>query len=296
MKRIFTAIVLTLSLFAAFGCKQKGANDFIGVQMYSVRDYLNPLDEGVAKIAKAGFSFVEMANYNQEQGLFYGLAPADFKALCEKNGLQVLSSHTNGLNPDRYSMEECVEWWRKAIEDHVAAGCKTIVAPSMAADSLQTLARYCELFNKVGEMCNEAGLKFGYHNHDNEFRFKYTQEDGREITWYDYMLANTDPDKVPAGSTTLINNLVVMPQAISAQTITLTYNIEGDPVDHEVELFLKDFDKVDNGNQNQTKVGNWEAGKHYTFYITIDAHAIVFDASIESWDNVIVNGYHYILN
>ena len=108
--------------------------------------------------------------------------------------------------------------------------------------------------------------------------------------------SNTDPDKVPAGSTTLINNLVVMPQAISAQTITLTYNIEGDPVDHEVELFLKDFDKVDNGNQNQTKVGNWEAGKHYTFYITIDAHAIVFDASIESWDNVIVNGYHYILN
>lgn len=196
MKRFFTAIVLTLSLFAAFGCKQKGANDFIGLQMYSVRAYLNPLDEGLQKIAEAGYSFVEMAAYDQAQGLFYGLAPADFKALCEQKGLQVLCSHTNGPNPDRSPMEECVEWWRKAIADHAAVGCIAVVAPAMAADSLQTLARYCELYNKVGEMAAEAGLKFGYHNHDNEFKFKYTQEDGSEITWYDYLLANTDPDKV----------------------------------------------------------------------------------------------------
>jgi hypothetical protein len=25
------------------------------------------------------------------------------------------------------------------------------------------------LFNKVGEMCQKAGLQFGYHNHDFEF-------------------------------------------------------------------------------------------------------------------------------
>lgn len=196
MKKVFTAIVLTLSLFAASGCKEKSANDFIGLQMYSVRSYLDPLDEGLAKISEAGYSFVEMANYNDEAGLFYGRTPGEFKTLCEANGLQVLCSHTNGPNPDRTPMEDCVEWWRRAIGHHSAAGCIAIVAPAMACDSLQTLARYCELYNKVGEMCNEQGLKFGYHNHDNEFRFKYTQEDGSEITWYDYLLANTDPDKV----------------------------------------------------------------------------------------------------
>lgn len=196
MKRFFTAIVLTLSLFAAYGCKEQGANDFIGLQMYSVRSNLDPMEEGLAKIAGAGYSFVEMANYNSEAGLFYGMAPEDFKALCEKNGLQVLCSHTNGPNPDSTPMEDCVAWWQRAIEHHAAAGCIAIVAPAMACDSLQTLERYCELFNKVGEMCNEAGLKFGYHNHDNEFKFKYTQEDGSEISWYDYLLANTDPDKV----------------------------------------------------------------------------------------------------
>ena len=99
MKRIFTAIVLTLSLFAAYGCKEQGANDFIGLQLYSVRSFLNPLEEGLAKVAEAGYSFVEMANYNNEAGLFYGQAPEDFKALCEKNGLQVLCSHINGPIP-----------------------------------------------------------------------------------------------------------------------------------------------------------------------------------------------------
>lgn len=196
MKRFFTAIVLTLSLFAASGCKEKGANDFIGLQMYSVRSYLDPLDEGLAKISEAGYSFVEMANYNDEAGLFYGRTPGEFKTLCEANGLQVLCSHTNGPNPDRTPMEDCVAWWSRAIEHHAAAGCIAIVAPAMACDSLPTLARYCELYNKVGGMCNERGLKFGYHNHDNEFKFKYTQEDGSQITWYDYLLANTDPDKV----------------------------------------------------------------------------------------------------
>ena len=196
MKRFFTAIVLTLSLFAAYGCKEKSANDFIGLQMYSVRSSLNPLEDGLAKIAEAGYSFVEMANYNDEAGLFYGRTPEEFKALCEANGLQVLSSHTNGPNPDCTPMEDCVAWWRRAIEHHAAAGCIAIVAPAMACDSLQTLSRYCELYNKVGEMCNGQGLKFGYHNHDNEFKFKYTQEDGSEISWYDFLLANTDPDKV----------------------------------------------------------------------------------------------------
>lgn len=110
--------------------------------------------------------------------------------------------------------------------------------------------------------------------------------------------ANTDPNKTPAAAAAayLINNLVVMPQNIDAQNITLTYTIEGDSVNHEETLPFKNFDVIDNDNQNDTKVGKWEAGKHYTFYITIDAHAIEFTASIDSWDAVYVNGYHYILN
>ena len=62
------------------------------------------------------------------------------------------------------------------------------------------------------------------------------------------------------------------------------------------------FDKVDyptdsdgDGDYNDdTPVGGWVAGVHYTYIITIDAEAINFTASMEPWGTD--NGYYYILN
>ena len=47
-----------------------------------------------------------------------------------------------------------------------------------------------ELFNKVGEKCQEAGLQFGYHNHD----FEFDSLDGQIP--YDLLLQGTDPKLV----------------------------------------------------------------------------------------------------
>jgi sugar phosphate isomerase/epimerase len=60
-----------------------------------------------------------------------------------------------------------------------------------AYQSLDTLKRYCDYFNLIGEKCNARGIRFGYHNHDKEFS---TQLEGQTI--YDFMLKNTDPAKV----------------------------------------------------------------------------------------------------
>jgi sugar phosphate isomerase/epimerase len=57
-------------------------------------------------------------------------------------------------------------------------------------ESLDGLKRYCDYFNAVGEKCNAAGIRFGYHNHSGEFKALNGQ------TIYDYMLKNTDPKKV----------------------------------------------------------------------------------------------------
>jgi sugar phosphate isomerase/epimerase len=57
--------------------------------------------------------------------------------------------------------------------------------------SLDTLKRYCDYFNQVGEKCQAKGIRFGYHNHDKELSIKL---DGQTI--YDFMLENTDPAKV----------------------------------------------------------------------------------------------------
>ena len=53
------------------------------------------------------------------------------------------------------------------------------------------LVGFLEIFNKCGELCKRSGLKFGYHNHN--FEFKYSLN-GKKI--YDIILEKTDPKLV----------------------------------------------------------------------------------------------------
>lgn len=117
----------------------------------------------------------------------------------------------------------------------------------------------------------------------------------------------------PAASTILFNNLVVVPQTFvapsdrsnpedasnaNAQKVTITYTITpdgGDTNTYTSTLWLYDFDGVDNDTQAATYIGSWAPGKHYIFYITIDAHEIKFSASINPWEETI-SGYNYLLN
>ena len=119
--------------------------------------------------------------------------------------------------------------------------------------------------------------------------------------------------KTPAAYTELFKNLVVVPQAFTApsdrvnpdnesnanaQKVTITYTITptgGDTNTYTSTLWLSDFDGVDNDAQAATYVGSWAPGKHYVFYITIDAHEIKFSAVISPWEETI-SGYNYLLN
>lgn len=120
-----------------------------------------------------------------------------------------------------------------------------------------------------------------------------------------------DASDVPADITynKVINNLVVMPQQFAAtgtsrQQIKMTYTITTTDAGSNTStntyadniLYLSDFDNIDDKAQDDTKVASWEPGKHYIFYITIDANEIKFSASINDWDTTIINGYHYLLN
>lgn len=195
MKKIFYA---TLMFFAFAGiitmnsCAPKGK--YIGLQLYSLRDSIKKDIPGtVAKVKDMGYKFVEPAGY--ADGKFYGMDPAEFKALCDKNKLPILSSHTGRNAPDSSNYQETMDWWDKCIEAHLAAGSKYIVQPSMgrqAYESLAGLKAYCDYFNEVGAKCNAKGIRFGYHNHDKEFSTKLDST----VVIYDYMLQNTDPAKV----------------------------------------------------------------------------------------------------
>ena len=104
----------------------------------------------------------------------------------------------------------------------------------------------------------------------------------------------------PAAATDLITSLVAKPQTFATtgdarQAVELTYQIAmgDDIIEHTGTLYLSDFDIVDNASQDDTKVAAWEPGKHYTFYITLDANVITFSATITDW--VTADGYHYLV-
>ena len=102
------------------------------------------------------------------------------------------------------------------------------------------------------------------------------------------------------GSDFLINHLVAMPQTFrtdaTKQTVTIEYSITsgGDTIANTATFDLKTFDNEDDKDNEDTIIGGWESGKHYTFYITINANAIVFTASITDWVTP-NNGYNYLL-
>ncbi len=165
----------------------------IYVQLYSVRDDIRAdYDATIAAVAEMGYTGVEAAGYNE--GQFYGMSPADFKKSIEDAGMEVLSSHTSrplADNPAETNWDETWAWWDTAIQAHKDAGMKYIVVPWMPTPAtLVDLQAYCDYYNQIGERCNAAGMRFGYHNHN----FEFTEIEGELM--YDYMLENTDPDKV----------------------------------------------------------------------------------------------------
>lgn len=186
------ALALVMAVgFSAFKTAKK--EKFIGLQLYSLRsDMKKDVPGTLAAVGEMGYKFVETAGYGD--GKIYGLDPIEFKKLCKKNGLQFLGAHTGQDAPTKENWDKTMKWWDTCIAAHKKAGVKWIVQPWMGRTgyaSLEGLKEYCKYFNAVGEKCNAAGIRFGYHNHDKEFT---TEFEGKPV--YDWMLELTDPEKV----------------------------------------------------------------------------------------------------
>ncbi len=193
LKFLFLLVVVPFLFLGSTSCKKVQKEKMIGLQLWSVR---NDMKKDAAKtleaVGKMGYKFVETAGYTD--GKIYGLNPVDFKNLCEKNGLQFLGAHTGQNIPTDENWDKTMAWWDVCIAAHKAAGAKWIVQPWMSDvgyKSLDGLKQACKYFNAVGEKCNAAGIRFGYHNHSKEFT---TELDGKPV--YDWMLELTDPEKV----------------------------------------------------------------------------------------------------
>ena len=158
----------------------------IGLQLYSVNQDMGNVDASLARVAKAGYTVVETLG----SPTCFGFPAKEFKALCDKHGLAIISTHTSiAMNPQNEAA--VMEQWRAVFEGLKTMGAKYCVIPGFnLGKSLADLKAVCEYFNKVGNLAKEYGLKLGYHNHAHEYELC----EGK-VKW-EYMIENTDPESV----------------------------------------------------------------------------------------------------
>ncbi len=195
----------------AFASKTKGnlfaPSKKIGLQIYSVMRELNEdVPKGLKRIADIGYKTIELAGYgNRKMGEY---EVTEYRKLAEDAGLKITGSHVNPpvRQYSKDNLEQIATFWKETVEDHVKLGVTTLVQPSMP--NIQTIddAKFvAEVFNKNGEITKEAGIKWGYHNHNMEFNrvTENADEPAPSNPWvrqgepiYDLLLNHTDPKLV----------------------------------------------------------------------------------------------------
>jgi sugar phosphate isomerase/epimerase len=126
-----------------------------GVQIYMVRDHLADLPATLSLIHSIGYATIET------YPLVYNRPARELKALIEGIGLKAPSGHF-----DYPTLEEHVDY---AAE----LGLEYMICPMLARplwDSLDGFKQAAAHLNKAAAKARAAGLKFGYHPHNYEFK------------------------------------------------------------------------------------------------------------------------------
>lgn len=150
-----------------------------GIQLYTLRDEMPKDPKGVLK-QLSSFGYKQIEGYEGEQGLFWGMSNTDFKKYMDDLGMSFVSSHCN-IDKD----------FEKKANEAAAIGMKYLMCPWKGPQkSIDDFKRFADDFNKKGEICKKAGLRFAYHNHDYSFK----TIDGQLPQ--EVMMANTDSSLV----------------------------------------------------------------------------------------------------
>jgi sugar phosphate isomerase/epimerase len=164
----------------------------IGIQLYSVRDVADKDPAGtLQQLAAMGYKEVEGHQY--ANGKFYSFPPSEFKTVLHDAGIKMTSAHT-GIGMDHLdgTTLKLNDLAKKTIDDHAEIGVCQLICPYIPEEqrTLDRLRVVSDLFNQYGEACKKAGMTFGYHNHDFDFK-KIGQ-----TAIIDHILGHSDPELV----------------------------------------------------------------------------------------------------
>lgn len=148
----------------------------IALQLYTVRDVAAQDFVGMLRqVAAIGYRAVELAGFG-------GLAVADVREALDRCGLRAMAAHV------AYAQFE--ERASGVLADLKALGCDFAVVPSLPREyrtDERLLHAAAKNFNDWGQLAQEVGLRFAYHNHAFEFAPLGS------TTPYDILVNETDP-------------------------------------------------------------------------------------------------------
>jgi len=160
----------------------------VGIQLYSVKNAIaqRPF-EVLHQIAETGYRYIEAANHNatNDPGVGFGVPARELKETLDGLGLQIVGCHVNPLREEL--LPEVLDYHAELGSTQI--GCDIEFFPY---EDMDYLKRRCEMFNRIGELCRERGMRYYYHNHYQEFQCFH----GKMV--YDIIMENTDPGLVYA--------------------------------------------------------------------------------------------------
>jgi sugar phosphate isomerase/epimerase len=130
-----------------------------GLQLYTLRDVLLNDPKNILKQV-ASFGYKQIESYEGPNGMFWGMSNIEFKKTLDDLGMKIISSHC-----DIYKDFE------KKAADAAAIGMKYLMSSSLTENKNQDeIKKLAGQFNKCGELCKKAGLRFAYHAEDHDFK------------------------------------------------------------------------------------------------------------------------------
>ncbi len=153
----------------------------LGVQLYTVRqDAARDLPAVLASVRQIGYTEVE--TYWD----IYNHPAAELRRMIADHGLSVPSGHF-----DYQGLESKIEYAK-------ILGVEYVICPMLPESMWFTLDGYkqaADQFNRWGEQIRQAGMQFGFHNHNYEFR-RFEDTTGKDTTGFETLMKRCDPKLV----------------------------------------------------------------------------------------------------
>ncbi len=150
--------------------RQKVPKEQISIQLYTLRNAIGTNPEPVLRqLHRIGYRKVELAGT-------YGLTAGQFRRILDRTGIRATSAH---VGPDGD--------FARTVDDCLTLGCRMAAMPYAAYTTPDEWSALADRLNTAAAIAARRGLRYGYHNHAQEFA---TLSDGR--TGYDILLDGTD--------------------------------------------------------------------------------------------------------